>query len=50
MELGDLNREYWNMDIEPKLNTAEIKELQLEKLKAALQVAIRQHAVQQKTF
>ncbi|SHK55390.1 phenylacetate-CoA ligase [Desulfatibacillum alkenivorans DSM 16219] len=36
MELGDLNREYWNMDIETKLNTPEIKELQLEKLKKAL--------------
>ena len=29
-------RKYWNMEIEPKLNTSEIKELQLEKLKQAL--------------
>jgi len=29
-------RKYWNMEIEPKLNTPEIKELQLEKLKQAL--------------
>lgn len=30
------DRKYWNMDIEPKLNTPEIKELQLEKLKTGL--------------
>jgi phenylacetate-CoA ligase len=30
-------RPYWNMEIEPKLNTPEMKELQWEKLKKALQ-------------
>jgi phenylacetate-CoA ligase len=30
-------RRYWNMEIEPKLNTPEMRELQLEKLKLALQ-------------
>lgn len=30
------NQPYWNMDIEPKLNTKEMKELQFEKLKSAL--------------
>ncbi|MEW6077125.1 MAG: hypothetical protein AB1724_04900 [Thermodesulfobacteriota bacterium] len=34
MEHSD--RTYWNMDIEPKLNTVEMKALQLEKLKNAL--------------
>jgi phenylacetate-CoA ligase len=29
-------RKYWNMEIEPKLNTAEMKEIQLRKLKEAL--------------
>jgi len=29
-------RQYWNMEIEPKLNTPEMKELQLQKLKQAL--------------
>lgn len=29
-------RPYWNMEIEPKLNTPEMKELQLEKVKAML--------------
>ena len=29
-------RKYWNMEIEPKLNTPEMKELQLQKLKQAL--------------
>jgi phenylacetate-CoA ligase len=29
-------RKYWNMEIEPKLNTAEMREVQLEKLKEAL--------------
>lgn len=30
------NQKYWNMEIEPKLNTPEIKEIQLRKLKEAL--------------
>ncbi len=34
--MEDTSRPYWNMEIEPKLNTAEIKELQLSKLKEAL--------------
>ncbi|MBI9074216.1 MAG: AMP-binding protein [Desulfatibacillum sp.] len=34
--MGNLDRKYWDMDIEPKLNTPEIKEMQLEKLKVAL--------------
>lgn len=32
----NFDRKYWNMDIETKLNTPDIKELQLKKLKAAL--------------
>ncbi len=36
MKLTDANRPYWNMDIEPRLNTPEIRELQLEKLQTAL--------------
>ncbi len=36
MNPTDANRPYWNMDIEPRLNTLEIKEMQLEKLKSAL--------------
>lgn len=34
--MADMNRQYWNMEIEPKLNTDEIRSLQLEKLKTAL--------------
>ncbi|MFO8048360.1 MAG: phenylacetate--CoA ligase family protein [Desulfosudaceae bacterium] len=34
--MEDADRKYWNMSIEPKLNTDEIKSLQLEKLKKAL--------------
>jgi len=33
----DSQRKYWNMEIEPKLNTPEMKELQLGKLKQALE-------------
>lgn len=32
----DLNRPYWNMEIEPLFNTPQIKQLQLEKLKKML--------------
>ena len=34
--MEDTNRQYWNMEIEPKLNTEEMKALQLPKLKEAL--------------
>ena len=34
--MADINRKYWNMEIEPRLNTPEIKEMQLSKLKEAL--------------
>jgi phenylacetate-CoA ligase len=34
--MEETERKYWNMEIEPRLNTAGIKELQLEKLKASL--------------
>ncbi len=34
--MGDKEREYWNMEIEPKLNTPEIRKTQLKKLKEAL--------------
>ena len=36
MNNTDSKRPYWNMDIEPLLNTPEIEELQLKKLKEAL--------------
>lgn len=32
----DLDRKYWNMEIEPKLNTEEMRELQASKLQPAL--------------
>jgi phenylacetate-CoA ligase len=35
--VADAARKYWNMEVEPKLNTPEMKELQLEKLKQALE-------------
>ena len=34
--MAEEERKYWNMEIEPKLGTPEIRELQWEKLKAAL--------------
>ncbi len=32
----DLERKYWNMEVEPRFNTPEMRELQLERLKKAL--------------
>jgi phenylacetate-CoA ligase len=34
--MEESERKYWNMEIEPKLNTAEMREIQLGKLKEAL--------------
>jgi phenylacetate-CoA ligase len=36
IEMEGAERKYWNMEIEPKLNTPEMREIQLEKLKQAL--------------
>jgi phenylacetate-CoA ligase len=34
--MEEAERKYWNMEIEPKLNTSEMREIQLERLKEAL--------------
>lgn len=34
--MENTNRQYWNMDVEPRLNSPEMKNIQLEKLKMAL--------------
>lgn len=34
--MEDLNRKYWNMEIEPKLNTPDIRDLQWKRLREAL--------------
>ncbi|MFP4475066.1 MAG: phenylacetate--CoA ligase family protein [Desulfatibacillaceae bacterium] len=46
----DVNREYWNMEIEPRLNTEEIKSLQLEKLKSALAWQYENTPINRKRF
>ncbi|MFP4531883.1 MAG: phenylacetate--CoA ligase family protein [Desulfobacterales bacterium] len=48
--MAETDRPYWNMEIEPKLNTEEIRELQFEKLKSALKWQYKHTPFNRKRF